>query len=408
MTLHPQAPLVILAHVCHPAITEGFLPAAHASGLPVWILTDQPLEHLSYFHDTPLQRPQQVIGCDVFNPCAVLDAIHDAGAMPRGIFSNSDHLQASAAAVAAGLGLPGKAWEVCYAAKNKAVMRQRCVALGLPVPWFRVLSPGNAAPDSIPWPIVAKPREGVASLDVRQCGDADQLRCYLADFWQRHPQRSVLLEQTLQGPLFTLETLGDGHQLQALGSFEVQLSPPPHFIELEARWRPGAETPVQQEALAQLRAFGIGLGACHSEFILTGDGPVLVEINYRSIGDQQEFLLDRMFERQWFSAVLAPHLGLPLPMLRSERAHALWRCYVADHEGELVAASEDSHHQDARSDIRYRRMRSPGEQILLSHSNKDYLGILNALADDAAVLEQRLASVEADLHWKIDARGTPA
>lgn len=35
MNATPDAPLVILTHVCHPAITDGFLPAAHAQGLPV-------------------------------------------------------------------------------------------------------------------------------------------------------------------------------------------------------------------------------------------------------------------------------------------------------------------------------------------------------------------------------------
>ncbi len=33
MTATSAAPLVILTHVCHPAITEGFLPAARALGM---------------------------------------------------------------------------------------------------------------------------------------------------------------------------------------------------------------------------------------------------------------------------------------------------------------------------------------------------------------------------------------
>ncbi|RBC36469.1 siderophore biosynthesis protein PvsA, partial [Xanthomonas oryzae pv. oryzae] len=125
MTATSTAPLVILTHVCHPAITEGFLPAAHALGLPVWLLTDHRLDHLAYFHEHPAHAPQQVIECDVFNPLGVLDVVHDADSAPRAVFSNSDHLQTSTALVAAALGLPGKDWQVCYAAKNKAAMRQR-------------------------------------------------------------------------------------------------------------------------------------------------------------------------------------------------------------------------------------------------------------------------------------------
>ncbi|KTF33452.1 ATP-grasp domain-containing protein [Xanthomonas vesicatoria] len=402
MTATSAAPLVILTHVCHPAITDGFLPAAHAQGVPVWLLTDHRLDHLAYFHDHPAHAPQRVIECDVFNPLGVLDALHDAGVLPRAVFSNSDHLQTSTAVVAAGLGLPGKDWQVCYAAKNKAAMRQRLRARGLPCPWFCTLMPGAAVPTDLPWPVVAKPREGVASLDVRHCADAAQLQCYLDDLWQRHPQRTVLLEGMLHGPLFTLETLGDGDRLRAIGGFKVRLSPPPHFVECEAQWDAHVQTPVIAQALQQLRAFGVGFGVCHSEFILTADGPVLVEINYRSIGDRREFLLDGMFGGQWFSAALAPHLGQPLPQLRSTCAHALLRYYVAERDGELIAASEDRRHHDAHSDVQYRRMRTPGERIQLSHSNKDYLGVLSAVASDAQALQQAVVHAEAGLHWRID------
>jgi len=402
MTTTSAAPLVILTHVCHPAITEGFLPAAHALGLPVWLLTDHRLDHLAYFREHPAHAPQRVIECDVFNPLGVLDVLHDAQIAPRAVFSNSDHLQTSTALVAAALGLPGKDWQVCYAAKNKAAMRQRLRAHGLPCPWFCTLAPGTAWPAQIRWPVVAKPREGVASLDVRYCADAAQLQTYLDDVWQRDPQRTVLLESMLEGALFTLETLGDGRRLQAIGGFKVRLSPPPHFIECEAQWDANVETPVITQALQHLRVFGVGLGLCHSEFILTSDGPVLVEINYRSIGDRREFLLDEMFSRQWFTAALAPHLGLPLPQLHSARAHALLRYYVATHDGELVSASEERHHHDAHSQVQYRRMRAPGDRIRLSHSNKDYLGVLSAVASDAQALQHAVTQAEADLQWRIN------
>ncbi|CEJ46729.1 hypothetical protein XAB3213_3610016 [Xanthomonas citri pv. bilvae] len=130
------APLVILTHVCHPAITEGFLPAAHALDLPVWLLTDHRLDHLAYFREHPSHAPQRVIECDVFNPLGVLDVLHDADIAPRAVFSNSDHLQTSTALVAAALGLPGKDWQVCYAAKNKAAMRQRLRAHDCPAHGF--------------------------------------------------------------------------------------------------------------------------------------------------------------------------------------------------------------------------------------------------------------------------------
>ncbi|GAA0903636.1 carboxylate--amine ligase [Rothia nasimurium] len=395
------SPLVILAHVRHPAVTDGFLPAARRMGHPVVILTDHRHDHLRWFHDHPEHMPARIIECDVFNPLAAIDALRSAGIRPAAVFSNSDHLQTSTALVAEGFGLPGKDWRVCYAAKNKAATRERLRELGLPTPWFHSLVPGAQAPLDTPWPVVAKPREGVASMDVALCADAAALDRYLKAFWQRHPGRTVLLEAFMEGPLFTLETLGDGHAMEAIGGFDVTLSEPPHFIELEARWNGPAVTQGRDAAFAQVKAFGATFGICHSEFILTPQGPVLVEINYRSIGDGREFMLDRMHGGHWFETLLRPHFGERLALPERVRPHALVRYVVASREGWLVAAPQSGPTTGERWHADYRALRLQGDEIRLSHSNKDYLGILNIVADDDASLEDALATAHAPLHWDV-------
>lgn len=397
------SPLVILTHVRHVAVTEGFLPAAHRLGLPVVLVTDHRLDHLHYFSSVTDNAPLQIIECDVFNPLSVIDALRSAGIRPAAVFSNSDHLQTATALVATSFGLPAKDWRICYAAKNKAAMRERLQELGLPTPWFHSLAPGQALPQNTPWPVIAKPREGVASLDVKLCADEPALREHLDAFWQRYPGRTVLLEAFLEGPLFTLETLSDGERVDVVGGFDVSLSEPPHFIELEARWNGDAVKRGRQEALKQVRAFGIGFGVCHSEFILTAQGPVLVEINYRSIGDGREFMLDRMFDRQWFETILRLHRGERLALPGATRDHALVRYYVARQEGRLASASADQSHSAPLGYSNYRSLRQAGDDIRLSYSNKDYLGILHVVADNEDALHDTLHVAEAQLHWDIAA-----
>lgn len=394
-------PLVILTHVRHPAVTEGFLPAAHRLGLPTVLLTDHRMDHLRHFDAHPGDAPAAILECDVFNPLSAIDALRGAGVRPAAVFSNSDHLQASTALVAEGFGLPGKDWRTCYAAKNKAAMRERLRERGLPTPWFHSLAPGATPPPDTPWPVVAKPREGVASMDVSLCADAPALERYLQAFWRRHPGRAVLLEAFIAGPLFTLETLGDGHGIHAIGGFDVTLSAPPHFIELEARWNGPAVTQGKAAALAQVEAFGVGFGICHSEFVLTDDGPVLVEINYRSIGDGREFMLDRMHGSRWFETILRPHLGRPVALPEVVHRHARVEYVVATEEGRVDAASGDRSHCDASSYVDYRALRHEGDTIRLTHSNKDYLGILHAVGDDEARLDDALHAMRSTLHWDI-------
>lgn len=396
------SPLVILAHIAHPAVIDGFLPAAQRLGLAVVIATDRRLEHLEQLAAATDMPSIHLIECEVFNPLAVIDALRNEGIAPRAIFSNSDHLQTSAALVAAAFGLPGKDWRVCYAAKNKAAMRERLRERGLPSPWFHMLAPGGSPPDDTPYPVIAKPREGVASMDVCLCANADELRAYLRAFRLNGPDRAVLLEGFLEGPLFTLETLGDAHEVQIAGGFDVALSAPPHFVEQEARWNSPHGMSCREQALAQVLAFGIGFGVCHSEFVLTAQGPVLIEINYRSIGDGREFMIDTMRTDGWFERILRLHLGEPLGAeVPATRKVAMVRYYVAREEGRLADAPKNHVETHAGARGVFRALRKLGDDIRLTHSNKDYLGALNLVADSDDELAQALSRIESRLHWRI-------
>ena len=393
-------PLVILSHVTHAAVTEGFLPAARKRGLSVVLISDHAQEHrrLLATSDFPAQD-LLILECDVFNPLAVIELINAHGLRPAAVFSNSDHLQTATAVVAETFDCPGKDWRLCYAAKNKAAMRERLQRMGLPGPWFQVLTVGSVLPEEAPFPLVVKPREGVASLDVRLCHSTRELADYCTQFWQQQPGRALLLEAYMEGPLFTLETLGDGQRLQAIGGFDVSLSPPPHFVELAARWNGSLSAKHRAGALAQVAAFGINFGVCHSEFILTAEGPVLVEINYRSIGDGREFLLDRLLPQGWFDRILAVHLGEPLVDAQPGLAEALVHYLVADTPGRLQQASSSFRYEQDNHWSDYRALREIGDDIHVSHSNKDYLGVLRLIAPDADSLDARFAATLADLRW---------
>ena len=397
-----QRPFVILAHVAHPAILEGFLPAAHARGLPVVVITDHAQEHrrlLATSHISPDQL--HVIECDVFNPLAVIETLNAQGLRPVAVFSNSDHLQTATAMVAETFECPGKDWRLCYAAKNKAAMRERMQRLGLPGPWFQVLTSNSPLPVDAPWPVVAKPREGVASLDVRLCHNADELGTYCEQFWQQQPDRALLLEAYMEGPLFTLETLGDGRNLQAIGGFDVTLSAPPHFVELAARWNGQLSCAQRSAALAQVAAFGVNFGVCHSEFILTAEGPVLVEINYRSIGDGREFLLDRLLPQGWFDRIVGVHLGHALSDAQPAQAQATVHYLVADRSGRLDQASASFNVEREGHWCDYRALQHAGDTVTISHSNKDYVGVLRLIAPDDVSLDAQLSSTLNDLKWVV-------
>ncbi|WP_414057430.1 ATP-grasp domain-containing protein [Pantoea dispersa] len=382
-------PYVIVSHVVNAAVTEGFIPAAQQLGYPVILLTDHAMAHNNAIDDRV-----RVLECEVFNPLSILDTLTEWGITPAAIFSNSDHLQTATAIAATALGLPAKNWEICYAAKEKWRMRQRLAAQGQPSAWSTQLLPDAEPASNWPWPVVIKPGQGVASMDVRLLTDQSSCQHYLASLPVR---QTLLVEAFMQGPLFTLETLGDGNELVAIGGFDVELSAPPHFVEMSARWGGEHSTRWKQQALAQLREFGVGFGVCHSEFIVTDEGPVLVEINYRSIGDGREFLLDRMLPEGWFTPILRLHLGEPLPPVKPAQGEALIHYVVAEQSGTLQTAPQPAN----APGLLYRPLKTTGDRIALSHSNKDYLGVLYLEASDDAQLTQLTDRTLAALKWEI-------
>lgn len=382
-------PYVIVSHVVNAAVMEGFIPAAQQLGYPVILLTDHAMAH-----NNAIDERVRVIECEVFNPLSILDTLTEWGITPAAIFSNSDHLQTATAIAATALGLPAKSWEICYTAKEKWRMRQRMKALVQPSVWATQLLPDAEPASNWPWPVVIKPGQGVASMDVRLLKDHNSCQQYLASLPAR---QTLLVEAFMQGPLFTLETLGDGNELVAIGGFDVELSAPPHFVEMSARWGGEHSTRWKQQALAQLREFGVGFGVCHSEFIVTDEGPVLVEINYRSIGDGREFLLDRMLPEGWFTPILRLHLGEPLPPVKPAQGEALIHYVVAEQSGTLLTAPQPAN----APGLLYRPLKTTGDRITLSHSNKDYLGVLYLEASDDAQLKQLTDRTLAALKWEI-------
>ncbi|NUT14941.1 MAG: ATP-grasp domain-containing protein [Cupriavidus sp.] len=396
--------LFVLAHVPTAPVNEGFLPAARALGLSVVVLTDCADAHRAHFAKPGLPAyPDAIVPCDVFNPLAVIDAITRRGSMPAAVFSNSDHLQAATAMAAAYFGLPGKDWRVAYAAKNKAEMRRRLAELGIDTLWHAVVcdAAALAALADVPMPCIVKPREGVASQQVSLAQDHAELAEQCAAAWAQHPGQALLLEEYLEGPLYTLETLGDGSEVRALGGFRVSLSPPPYFVELEAVWGTGLPAPIEAEVLDTIRRFGIGFGACHTEYVLTPKGPRLIEINYRSIGDYREFLLSDTLQFPLFEQVLRLHLGQPLPALAVPERAAWIRYFTAQNEGTLRHAPPASQHDDNGVRLTYQPLRKVGDAIQLTNSNKDYVGVLRGSGPDTAGLAAAVELASSRLAWEI-------
>lgn len=397
--------IIVVTHIPTDSVNEGFLPAAKALGLHVVLLTDCVPSHREYFAQAGRNAcPDEVIACDVFNPLAIIDVVTCRRARPAAIFSNSDHLQTSTSMAAQYFGLPAKDWRTTYRAKNKAEMRSYLAALRIDALWHTVVCDPAALAASAgaaSFPCVVKPREGVASQQVSLSHDRAELEAQCNTIWATHPGLPLLIEEYIEGPLYTLETLGDGKEVVALGGFRTTLSPPPNFIELEAVWGTGLPAQEEARALDIVRRFGVGFGACHTEYVMTARGPRLIEINYRNIGDYREFLLCETLQIPLFEIVLRLYLGEPLPAFKVAPNAAWIRYFTASASGKLKQAPEAFAQQDDDIRLSYKPLRAVGETIQLTNSNKDYLGVLRGSASSEARLAALIESASERLTWEI-------
>jgi len=384
------------------SVTDGFLPAAARLGLAVTVLTDSAEAHQQAY--AGLEFAPEVLECEVRDFREVIGLI-SGHHTPGAVFSNSDHLQTQTALAAEYFGLPAKDWKAALRAKNKGELRRHLALAGLDRVWSAEIAPGDD-PSALdpPFPCVLKPREGVASEDVTLVADPAELALRCEEIRRRRPGAVLVAEEFLAGELHTLETLGDGRIRHVLGGFRTRLSPPPDFIEEVLTFVPAHPQPVVDQVLAQLDAIGVGLGACHTEFVVQPDGRArLIEVNYRAIGDQCDLMLAEILGIPLFELVLRAHLGEALPADLGARTDLRARneAVCADRAGTLTAAPEPYDGERDGLRLSYRPLRAVGERHEHYRTNRDYLGVIWAVGPDQADVDRAVAQFVAAHRWEI-------
>lgn len=361
------------------SVLDGFLPAAKRLGVPVTVLTCQPQDWTAT--GTP------VAACDVRDPRAVIQAAYRA----TGLLSNSDHLQVPTALAADYLGLPGKDWRAALRTKDKHLMRRSLADAGLDSVTSVLLRPGDPVPKKgLSFPLVVKPREGVASEDVYLVGDRTELAARIVQIRCREPDAVLVVEEYLAGPLHTFETLNGAY----LGGWRTTLGPPPTFVEERLDWDPLPHQGVR----AQLDALGVGFGACHTEFVVQGGRARLIEVNYRLIGDRMDLILAELLGIPLFEHVIRTYLGETLPEIEvATGRHARVEYVCAKHSGTLAEAPPALDGPP----VTCRPLRRVGERIEMTGTNRDYLAVLHAIGPSPERVAEALREFRKEHRWTI-------
>jgi S-sulfo-L-cysteine synthase (3-phospho-L-serine-dependent) len=331
---------------------------------------------------------------------------------------SEQHTQA-VAEVSARLGLAHTSLPAVHLTRDKYSCRRHLAATGVPQPAFRIardVAGVLAAAEQIGYPVVIKPVDGSASVNVGVAHDPEQAAACTEPILAQtgygrstHSARTVLVEEFMPGDLVSCETLSSGGKHLVLGLTDRQLTPLPHQVELGGCFPvdpPGREE-IVASCLQALDAIGFDLGAAHTEIMLTPAGPRVVEINGRLTGGPMPFVIDAALGRSVHTDFVGLFAGGRLPAIEPTGRVAGIRSMVVDRAGRLTRV-EPSPLRDAPGVVDYEIRKTPGDLVRPPRNNRDRCGSVVTVAAGAEEARALAASVAATTAFEIEPVLEPA
>ncbi|MBI0297410.1 ATP-grasp domain-containing protein [Streptomyces sp. PRKS01-29] len=358
----------------------------------------------------PLLGARNVITADTNDTEALLPEVERLHAVFGfdGVITSCDYYLPTVARIAGHLGLPGPAPEAVQNACRKDATRRVLAEAGVPGPRFAVHEEWAdiaRAAREIGYPLVVKPVDLCAGMYVRRVDDEAQLTAAcgaLADFpvnargQRRTP--AVLLEELLDGPEVSVETVSHGGAVHVVGVTDKSVGGAPAFIETGHMF-PAALTAddtaaAEQTALGALKALGLTDGVvAHTEIKLTSAGPRVVEVNPRPAGNRITELVRHVTGIDLAAACVDVALGRAPDLRRTDTGlrSAAIGFLVPDRTGTLDSL-DGAGLRDAPGVLEV-QLAEPGRQVKAAGSNNEYLGHVMAGDPEGAGARDRVEAL---------------
>ncbi|NOR63972.1 MAG: ATP-grasp domain-containing protein [Rhodobacteraceae bacterium] len=252
------------------------------------------------YEDDILQHVEKVVHADITNGkelVSVLEPLHAERPFDR-IMTTTEFAGESTGYAVDHFRLTGVTEKTARLLKDKLAMRELLADCGLsPVAYARISSAKEAV-DFVTThgAAVLKPADGVASLHIRPCDDAESAIAAF-DALSENKVTNMIIEEYLEGPVVSVDSFSfDGRHLP-IGYSEYRMND--KYVEWEVSTPSTAAEPWLPELLKMaadlLDAVELQEGPSHSEFILTPKGPRVLESHARLAGSGAPELVRRAF-----------------------------------------------------------------------------------------------------------------
>jgi len=258
------------------------------------------------------------------------------------------------------LGLSGISREAAIRATNKHLMREAFEAGNAPSPksiltesaedaWNRLQK--DFTTDGILKPSRNSGSRGIAKV-TRDMPKEDFAKAYDIAL-QESRDKSVLIEQFIEGPEFSIEIIVWDGKVNVLTVTDKKTTEAPHFVEL-GHSQPSCFSAEDVEklkaaAVAGVKALGVNNCACHAEAKLMDGKAYLMEIGARLGGDFISTELTHLSTGiDMVAAAINCALGIEPCLEPTEEKHGVCIRYFCPNPGKLVSISNTEVLNDPR------------------------------------------------------------
>ena len=370
-------------------------------------------------HRSPLANSdERVIEIPLKHPELAADAIAEyASEFPlHAIVAVDDQGVITAALASDRLNLPYNSPQSVTATLNKADMRRRLAAHGVPQPTYAVLQAADdpqIEADRLGYPVVVKPVSLSASQGVIRVDDPNELQPTLARVQEilrergRPEHEAILLEQFVPGTEVAVEGLMRKGRLEVLAIFDKPDPLEGPFFEETLYVTPSRHTDAVQSTIASVTAQGaeaLGLteGVIHAELRTIGRQTSILEIAGRSIGGLCARALRFGLGVSLEQLILRHALNLPIHDLQRTDAASGVMMLPIPQAGRLVDVTGVNRAHAIEGITGVEITVSLGQLLTPLPEGNRYLGFLFARGHQPSQVEAALRAAHTELQFSIE------
>jgi biotin carboxylase len=359
--------------------------------------------HLRLDFEDVAASTRRIVAFAQTHPLAAVVAVDDTGTLLTATASQA-------------LGLPYNSVDAVEAARDKARMRERFAAAGLPTPRFATVdidADPQAVAATVRYPCVVKPLDLSGSQGVVKVDDAAsfptvfaRVAAIVAACRPNGTRRSVLVEDFIPGEEVAVEALLRCGDLEVLAIFDKPDPLNGPFFEetiyvTPSRLPEDRQAQILETTARAAHALGLTDGPIHAELRINR-GIWMLEVAARSIGGLCSRTLRFGSGISLEELILRHAAGLPMPSHERERAAAGVMMLPIPHRGRLRAVEGQDEAKQVPGVDGLVITIPPGEALVPLPEGDRYLGFMFARADSPAAVESALRLAHARLRVVTD------